>query len=366
MSDVRDTPVTIILFNRPDKLRALLQVVREVRPRHVLAIADGPRPGRPADPAACRAARDAIAGIDWPCRVEREFAETNLGPDRRITSGLDWVFARVDRAIVVEDDLLPAVDFFTWTARMLDAHAADERVAMVSGHNPLAAWGDDDCDHLRTCRGGHWGWGTWARAWHRVSAVDLGGDPALARRDIAAIVAEPILAEHLAVYLAAWRSGRLAACDVVWTLKQAVAGLRSVVSPVNLVRNTGLGAEATHTSFPDDFTAIVPLRPARLRHLPRAAAAEQAAALDRAGVLIELLARCANPRMAARLAQSTRAGAGLPLDDRLRHHLLPFHHPEESLALLDHLVAAGLTTPLIERLQDVLRSTASQRPGVAR
>ena len=366
MSDVRDTPVTIILFNRPDKVRALLEVLREVRPRHVLAIADGPRPGRPADPADCSAARDAIAGINWPCHVEHDFAVTNLGPDRRITSGLEWAFGRVDRAIVVEDDLLPAVDFFTWTARMLDAYAADERVAMVSGHNPLATWGDDDCDHLRTCRGGHWGWGTWARAWRRVSSVDLSGEPALARRDIGGVVTEPILAEHLAVYLAAWRSGRLAACDVVWNLKQAVAGLCSVVSPVNLVHNTGVGEGATHTTFPDDFTAIVPLRPARLRPVPRAAAAEQAAALDRAGVLIELLARCANPRMAARLAQSTRSGAGLPLDDRLRHHLLPFHHPEESLAALAHLIAAGLTTPLIEWLQDVLRSNASQRPGVSR
>jgi hypothetical protein len=360
MSVALDTPITIVLFNRPDKVRAITDVLREVRPRHVLAIADGPRPNHPADPAACRAARDAITEIDWPCQIEREFAEENLGPDRRITSGLEWAFARVDRTIVVEDDVLPAADFFAWMERMLEAHAADEQVAMVSGHNVLAVWGDENCDHLRTCRGGHWGWGTWARAWRRVNAVDLGGDPATARRDIGAVVVEPLLAEHLSLYLEAWRLGTLAAYDIVWTLKQAVAGLRAAVSPVNLVHNTGLGEEATHTFFPNDFTAVVPIYPARIRDVPRATPAEQAAALDRAGVLVELLARCANPRMAARLSRSDRSGAALPLDRRVRHHLLPFSHAEESLAVLNHLVASGLSTPLIKGLQEVLRTTVAR------
>lgn len=363
MSDTCDTPITIILFNRPDKVRALVNVLRAVRPRHVLVIADGPRPSCPSDRSACRAARAAIDGIDWPCRVEREFTESNLGPDRRITSGLDWVFERVDRAIVVEDDVLPAVDFFAWTARMLEAHAADDQVAMVSGHNSLAIWGDADCDHLRTCRGGHWGWATWARAWRRVRGVDLSGAPAMARRDIAAMVTDPILAEHLAVYLDAWRSGRLAAWDIAWTLQQALATMRAVVSPVNLVQNTGLGPDASHTFLTQDFTAVVPLRPARLMPVPRAGAAEQAAALDRAGVLVELLARCTNPRMAARLARCDEGSVGRQLENRMRHHLLPFHHPAESLAVLDHLVAAGLTTDAIERLREVLQVIASQSGG---
>lgn len=366
MSDVLDTPVTIVVFNRPAKVQALVARLRQVRPRHLLAIADGPRKGHPSDQAACRAAREAVAGIDWPCRIERNFAAENLGPDRRITTGLDWAFTRVDRTIVVEDDVLPTNDFFAWMERMLEAFAADEQIAMVSGHNLLAVWGNGDCDHLRTSRGGHWGWGTWARAWRSVDAVDLTGDPASARRDIGAVVSEPLLAKHLEVYLKAWRSGVLAAWDIVWTLRQAVAGLKTAVSPVNLICNTGLGADASRTFVTHDFTALVPVRPARILEVSRGAPAEQAAALDRAGVLIELLARCANPRIAARLAQSTRSRADLPLDDRLRHHLLPFHHPEESLAAIDHLVAAGLTTPLIERLQGVLRSHAGQRPGVAR
>ena len=358
MSVALDTPVTVILFNRPERVRELVSVLRQVRPRHVLAIADGPRSGHPSDADACRQAREALDAIDWPCRIEREFSERNVGCDRRIPMGLSWAFGRVERAIILEDDVLPSVDFFAWMERMLDAFATDEGVAMVSGHNALAVWGSDECDHLRACRGSIWGWGTWSRAWTRVGAVDLAGDPSTSTQEIARAVDDAIVAEHLGVYLEAWRSGKLAAWDIVWGLKRVLAGMRAIVSPVNLVRNTGIGAGATRTHLTDDFTASIPIGPARLHAVPHQAPADQAMSLDRASVLVELMACCVNPAMAARLARSIGVGAQLPLDRRTRHHLLPFMHPEESLAMLDHLGAAGLSSPRIDEIRGALRQVA--------
>lgn len=355
MSVALDTPVTVILFNRPERVRELVSVLRQVRPRHVLAIADGPRSGHPSDADACRQAREALDAIDWPCRIEREFSASNLGCDRRVTSGLSWALGRVDRSIIVEDDVLPSVDFFAWTERMLEAHADDERAAMVSGHNSLAVWGSEDCDHLRTCRGSIWGWGTWSRAWQRVRAVDLSGDPSGSAGDIARAVSEPLVAEHMAVYLEAWRTGQLSAWDIVWALQRVLAGMCAIVSPVNLVRNTGVGAGATRTQVTDDFGAAVPMRPARLLTAPRPASSSDAATLDRASVLVELMGRCLDPAMAARLSRSVASGAGLPLEPRMRHHLRPFVHAAESLAALEHLVAAGTSSPRIDELCSVLR-----------
>jgi hypothetical protein len=354
MSGALDTPVTVILFNRPDRVRDLIDVLRVVRPRHVLVVADGPRDGHPTDVDSCAAAREAISGIDWSCQVEHEFAESNLGCDRRVQTGLAWVFSRVDRTIILEDDVLPSIDFFAWMERMLDAHAADEKVAMVSGHNPLARWGSEGCDHLRTVRGSVWGWATWSRAWRQVESVDLSGDPASADGDIGRLVSDPVLAEHLAIYLESWRKGELAAWDIVWGLKRTLAGMCAVVSPANLVRNMGLGAGATRTHQVHAMAADLPVFPASMHGVQRAASAEEARALDRASVLLELLGSCVNPAMASRLAQSVHAGAALPMDRRMRHHLLPFRHAAESLAALDHLVAAGLGPHGIEGLHDAL------------
>ena len=356
MSPALDTPVTVILFNRPERVRELVSVLRQVRPRHVLAIADGPRSGHPSDADACRQAREALDEIDWPCRIEREFAPRNVGCDRRVTSGLSWALARVDRTIILEDDVLPSVDFFAWTGRMLDAHAGDERVAMVSGHNSLAVWGSEDCDHIRACRGSIWGWGTWSRAWQRVNAVDLSGDPANSARDVAQAAEDPLVAEYVTVHLEAWRLGQVAAWDIVWELKRVLAGMCAVVSPVNLVRNTGVGAGATRTQVTDDFGAAVPVRPARLLAASRPASSSDAAAFDRTSALVELMGRCLDPAMAVRLSRSVASGAGLPLEPRMRHHLRPFVHAAESLAALEHLVAAGTSSPRIDELRIVLRN----------
>jgi len=356
MTAALDTPVVLILFNRPGRVQELIDVLREVRPRHVLAVADGPRAGHPTDADACRAARDALSTIDWPCRVEREFSSSNLGCDRRIPSGLAWVFDRVDRAIILEDDLVPSIDFFGWMERMLDAHAKDEQVAMVSGHNPLACWGPADCDHLRTMRGSNWGWATWSRAWQRVNAVDLAIGGSSNGDGIRHIVHDAVVAEHLDIYMDSWRLGALAACDIVWGLKRVLARMAAVVSPTNLVRNAGFGHDATHTHHMDPLAVALPVLPARLRGVPCPASADAAAALDRASVLVELLGRCVNPGMAARMARSVRAGTALPIDRRMRHHLLPFHHAAESLAALDHLVAHGLPEAPIETLRAALRT----------
>jgi hypothetical protein len=92
--------------------------VRRVLPS-LFIIADGPRPGHPTDTERCQQVRDVVSQIDWPCEVQRNYAEQNLGLKRRISSGLDWVFTQVESAVVLEDDCLPHPDFFTFCAEML-------------------------------------------------------------------------------------------------------------------------------------------------------------------------------------------------------------------------------------------------------
>jgi len=43
-----------------------------------------------------------------------EFSEKNLGCKIRISSGLNWVFSKVDHAIILEDDCIPDPSFFSF------------------------------------------------------------------------------------------------------------------------------------------------------------------------------------------------------------------------------------------------------------
>jgi len=346
-------PVVLFLFNRPALLGRVVDALLQARPDIVVAIADGPRPGHPDDPALCTAARAVVDRLDGTCEVIRRFHDANLGCDARIRTGLDEVFERFDAAIVLEDDIVPDPSFFPWCGRMLERYRSDDRVMQVSGRNHLGRWTLPGDGHSLLRRGSAWGWATWRRAWQREAAVP-GDAPALTRA-IADAGVDPLVAENLLMIHEVAVVTRSAAWDCAWDLKKALLGGLSVVPSVNMIANIGFGAAATHTLFKDDIGGIVPVRPA-----PADAALDRRdddPRLERWQLLFELMATYRQPEMALRLARSDRfpAAATWAADRRLHHHLAPFRDPAEALAILRHCVAAGAPPEPLEGLMAVLR-----------
>ena len=107
-------PIAYIIFNRPRHTRETFELIRAQRPAKLFIIADGPRDGHPTDAQRCEEVRAIVQNIDWPCEVQRNYATQNMGCKLRVSSGLDWVFSQVDAAVVLEDDCVPNVDFFSF------------------------------------------------------------------------------------------------------------------------------------------------------------------------------------------------------------------------------------------------------------
>ena len=102
-----ETPVAIIVFNRPNLTIEVMNVLRRVKPKHLLVIADGPRSSIEDDVQRCLAVRQLVDKmIDWDCRVDKNYSDINLGCKRRPETGIDWVFERVDQAIILELSLI--------------------------------------------------------------------------------------------------------------------------------------------------------------------------------------------------------------------------------------------------------------------
>ena len=74
-----NTPVALVIFNRPDLTARVFAEIAKVQPRRLFVIADGPRPARERDREQCEAARRAVERVDWTCEVVRDYAETNQG-----------------------------------------------------------------------------------------------------------------------------------------------------------------------------------------------------------------------------------------------------------------------------------------------
>jgi hypothetical protein len=155
---------------------AVFARIAEAKPRRLLVIADGPRSHVPGDAEKCRAVRRLFDRIDWDCDLSINFADTNLGCRKRISSGLDWVFAQSEEAIILEDDCLPVPSFFWYCDELLQKYRDEPRVMTICGSNWLRETPSND-SYVFTTHCSIWGWATWRRAW-RTYDVDLKSWPA--------------------------------------------------------------------------------------------------------------------------------------------------------------------------------------------
>ncbi|BBY00488.1 hemolytic protein HlpA [Mycobacterium seoulense] len=240
-------PIIFIIFNRPDTTRQVFEAIRAARPSKLLVVADGPRSNRPGEAEKCAAARAIIEGVDWDCEVQTNYSEANLGCRLRVSSGITWAFELVDKAIILEDDCVPAPSFFQYCAELLDHYEDDERIMMVSGGNHLFGQATV-ADSYYFSRYVHiWGWATWRRAWTK-NDVNMTYWPEIRDRKLFDQYFRKRSERFYwdSVFQAAYE-GKLNTWDFQWVYSiWANSGL--CVAPArNLVQNIGFGhAEATN------------------------------------------------------------------------------------------------------------------------
>ena len=239
--DGYDVPIAFVIFNRPDVTLLTFQAIAKARPRKLFLIGDGPRSNRPGEADKVAQTRAIAQRVDWPCDVFINFSDVNLGCKNRVSSGISWVFEHADRAIILEDDCLPSKSFFSYCREMLILYESDKRVFSISGSN----FADQSlqCGHSFSRYSLMWGWATWADRW-----------------------AEYILypTDHVGVTLRTWwnrpivlaywllifrnlATGKIDTWDYQWILTVWRNRALACRPSLNLVKNVGFGADATHT-----------------------------------------------------------------------------------------------------------------------
>jgi hypothetical protein len=249
------SPVALILFNRPEVTERVFAAIRAARPPVLFLIADGPRPNVPSDVARCAAAREVVEKVDWSCQVWRKFAESNLGLRRNVSEGLDWVFAETEEAIVLEDDCLPDPSFFPFCDELLERYHDDANVGMICGTNlaPREIAADDGASYYFSRYCYIWGWATWRRAWQCYDR-EMKEWPSLGKNDwlkekVATSTAINFWRRHFDDGFEQHPDG-LNTWDIQLVFAFWRHQMRSIVPRENLVRNLGIGADATHTKQP--------------------------------------------------------------------------------------------------------------------
>ena len=255
------TPVAFFIFNRPTLTETVFEVISQIQPAKLLVVADGPRADKVGEAEKCAEARAIVDRVDWDCDVLKNYSDVNMGCRRRVASGLDWVFDKVEEAIVLEDDCLPHPSFFNFCDEMLNKYRDDKRVMMISGFNFLGKWKSDIQSYHFSYVGGGWGWASWRRAWEYFDVdMKLWAEPeAKARvRDVLCDTEQYLWWEKS---FDTTFHGEIDTWDYQWLFARLLYSGLSIVPSVNLISNIGFHEEATHTTNPVSTMANLPSYP---------------------------------------------------------------------------------------------------------
>jgi hypothetical protein len=166
---VTDTPVVVIAYNRPDKVRRLIARLSKLKPPTIIFAVDGPKPGRQEDELKVQEVRSLVELINWTDRVETRFQPTNLGLRAAVTDVVSHAVSLHGQAVIMEEDTLPGANWFPYAREMLERHRGDSRIEHISGYNLVPQrFLSNGLEGSRLTRYPESiAWATWDRAWDK-------------------------------------------------------------------------------------------------------------------------------------------------------------------------------------------------------
>lgn len=249
MSPSIQTPVLMIIFNRPDKTRALVDALARVKPSRVFISADGPRAGMPGEKERCEETRKIAQSISWPCEIITNFSDTNRGCRIGVSSAISWFFSQVEEGIILEDDCVPEPSFFPFCADLLARYRDDGQIMHIGGTTFLDAseTGDPNASYHFSNIAHIWGWATWRRAWSLYD-IEMPLLDGIERTLVdGKAFSKKSYARFWSKLFAHVRDRNIDTWDSQWAYSILIRGGLSITPNLNLVENIGFDTDATHT-----------------------------------------------------------------------------------------------------------------------
>jgi hypothetical protein len=246
------TPVVFLIFNRPDLTQKVFEAIAKAEPKQLFVIADGPR--SPAEAEKCAQARAIVDQVDWKCDVFTNYSEKNLGCGRRVASGIEWVFSKVEEAIFLEDDCVPSMSFFLFCQVLLEKYRHDKRIMTINGNNFQSGRSRTKYSYHFSKYNGCWGWASWRRAWEHYD-FEMKTWPEFKQTGMLEMICEDPYERTFwtrlfnSMYEDPYKGDTW---DHQWKYACWSQNGLSIEPSVNLVSNLGIGRpDATHTSGKD-------------------------------------------------------------------------------------------------------------------
>lgn len=244
---MRDTPVVILGYNRPDKVERLLDRLREQRPKTVIFSIDGPKSHIVGDADRVAAVQALASRIDWTDRVETIFRDANIGLQLAVTEAVTHAVSTYGQAVILEEDTLPGADWFPYAESMLERYRNESRIEHISGYNlvPPTQLKHGASGSRLTRYPESIAWATWDRAWENFdSSLDWALNASVA--DLARITGSRAGALRWKQNFADAQAGRISTWAYRWICSMWSRDAFVLSPNANLVTYAGYDA-GTHT-----------------------------------------------------------------------------------------------------------------------
>lgn len=246
MNYLIDVPVLLVFFNRPDTFKKVFEVVKKAKPSTLLLYQDGPRNEK--DLEKIQECRRIAEDIDWNCKVYKKYQEKNFGCDPSGYLADTWAFSLVDKCIILEDDVLPTVSFFSFCKKMLDKYENDERIMLITGINFDEISTDVDSDYFFTSCTDTWGWATWRRVVEKWDSSYSALYDNKTRRMLQNYIKEKNMVNNWLDVFEGHHKSNIEHFETILILNQMLNNGLTIVPKKNMIKNIGLTEGATHFS----------------------------------------------------------------------------------------------------------------------
>lgn len=252
------TAVLFLVFNRPNTTSEVFKKIRQAKPHRLYVASDGPRKSHDMEKEKVKNVREIATNIDWPCEVKTLFRDKNLGCKKAVSSAITWFFEHEEKGIILEDDCVPHLDFFSFCENLLDFYSDDKKVSVITGSNFQNGKWRGEASYYFSRYNHCWGWATWRRSWKNYDPnikFWLNWSNSKAWKNFIHSKIERKYWNKIfnLVYL-----GQIDSWAYPWTASTWYKGGLTLTPNVNLVSNIGFGDNATHTkSRENEFSKMI-------------------------------------------------------------------------------------------------------------
>lgn len=157
-------PIALFAYCRPEHTRKVLNGLRRNSVKKIYAFSDAAKTARQrGDVLQVRAI---LRAVDW-CDITIIERETNYGLGKSIIDGINYVLARHERIIVIEDDIVMRPGAYEWVTSALNQYETSKEVMSISMFRYDALVPDEANVAFFSQRIICSGWATYREAWNK-------------------------------------------------------------------------------------------------------------------------------------------------------------------------------------------------------